>query len=89
MNIDWSKERCFVCGGEFKASSIHVTDEQTGKTSTHKVMACVRCGDTAFSPEQRLAQKMKQGGQELRPLLSCGSSDCPGCVNCGRGMSNR
>ena len=52
MKIDWSKERCSVCGGEFKASSIQVTDEQTGKTSTRKVMACVRCGDTAFSPEQ-------------------------------------
>jgi hypothetical protein len=81
VNIDWSKQRCFVCGGEFKASSVQVTNEQTGKTSTHRVNVCVRCGDTAFSPEQHLAQKMKQIGHELRPPLSCGSSASTGCVN--------
>jgi len=89
VKIDWSNERCFVCGGEFKASSVQVTNEQTGKTSTRKVMACVRCGDTAFSPEQHASQKMKQVRQEMRPLLSCGSSACSSCVNCGRGTSNR
>src|SRR5579872_4183125 len=89
MTIDWSKERCSVCGGEFKPSSVQVTNEQTGKTSTLRVMACVRCGDTAFSPEQHVAHKVKQVSQELRPPLSCGSSACPGCVNCGRGLSNR
>ena len=87
--IDWRKQRCSVCGGEFKESSIQVTDEQTGKTSSRKVMACVRCGDTAFSPEQYTAQKMKGVVHGMRPLPSCGSTDCPGCVNCGRGMSNR
>jgi hypothetical protein len=74
MKIDWTKERCFVCSGEFKASSVQVTNERTGKTSTRKVMECVRCGDTAFSPEQRLAQKMKQPGlvvfvKEVRQVM--------------------
>jgi hypothetical protein len=81
MNIDWSKQRCFVCSGEFKASSVQITNEQTGKTGTDKVKVCVRCGDTAFSPEQHTAQKMKRLGHALRPLLSCGSSACTGCVN--------
>lgn len=89
MKIDWSKERCFVCGGEFKSSTIQVTHERTGQTRTRKVMACARCGDTAFSPEQRLARSLKEAARAMRPLPSCGSSDCPGCVNCGRGMSNR
>jgi hypothetical protein len=78
MKIDWSNERCFVCGSEFQPSSIQVTNEQTGKTRTRKVMACVRCGDTPFSPEQRTAQKLKEVAQEMRRLLSCSSSDGPG-----------
>jgi len=87
VKIDWSKVRCSVCGGEFKPSGIQITDERTGKTSSRNVMACASCGDSAFSPEQYTAQKMKAKAQ--RPLLSCGMSACPGCVNCGRGMSNR
>lgn len=59
MKIDWSKQRCSICGGEFKASSVQVTDETTGRTTSRKVMACVGCGDSAFSPEQYTAQKMK------------------------------
>lgn len=70
MNIDWSKQRCFVCSGEFKASSVQVINEQTGKTSTHEVKVCVRCGDTALSPDQHTAQKMKQ------VTTNCGCS-CP------------
>ena len=89
MKIDWTKVRCSVCGGEFRASRIEVTDERTGKTRTRKVMACNRCGDTSFSPEQYTAQKLKQVAEEMRPLPACGSSQCPGCVNCGRGRSNR
>jgi len=38
VKIDWSKVRCSVCNGEFKPSSIQVTDERTGKTSSRKVM---------------------------------------------------
>ena len=75
MKIDWSKERCSVCGGEFKASPIQLTNEQTGKTNTRKVMACVRCGDTAFSPEQHLAQRLKRVRQEMSPVLSSGLSN--------------
>jgi hypothetical protein len=89
VKIDWSNERCYVCGGEFQPSSIQVTNERTGKTTTRKVMACVRCGDTAFSPEQYTAKKFKEVGQEMRRLLSSHSPECPGCVNCGRGMSDR
>jgi hypothetical protein len=40
-------------------SSVQVTDEGTGKTTRRKVMACVGCGDTPFSPEQYTAQKKK------------------------------
>ncbi len=57
MKIDWSKQRCSICRGKFKASSVQVTDETTGKTTRRKVMACVQCGDTPFSPEQYTAQK--------------------------------
>ncbi len=89
MKIDWTKERCYVCGGEFQPSSIQVSNERTGKTTTRKVLACVRCGDTAFSPEQYSAKKLKEVAQEMRRLLSSHSSECPGCVNCGRGMSDR
>ena len=89
MKIDWSKQRCSVCGGEFKESSIQVTDEQTGKSSSRKVISCICCGDMAFSPEQYIAQKMRGVVHGMCPLPSCGSSGCPGCVNCGRGTSNR
>jgi hypothetical protein len=67
----------------------HPSHRRKGKTSSRKVMACVSCGDSAFSPEQYTAQKMKGVAKAQRPLLSCGMSDCPGCINCGRGMSNR
>lgn len=89
MKIDWSKERCYVCGGEFKPSSVQVTNERTGKTTTRKVMACVRCGDMAFSPEQHTAKKLKEVAQEMRRFPSSHSSECPGCVNDGHAMSDR
>lgn len=89
MKIDWSKERCYVCGGEFQPSSIQVTNRRTGKTTTRKVMACLRCGDAAFSSEQHSAKKLKEVAQEMLRLLLSHSPECPGCVKCGRGTSNR
>ena len=47
--------------------------------------------DVQKNPMIRSSLKAQIGmlEQALKPLPSCGSPDCPGCVNCGRGQSNR
>ena len=45
----------------------------------------------------RMAEVLRQAGKEkdaknaeqAAKIVLCGSGTCPGCVNCGRGQSNR
>lgn len=56
MIIDWSKQKCFVCNsiGFHKGfSEIHTS---SGKIKKISKMICNGCGDSAFSPEQYIAQ---------------------------------
>ena len=69
MKIDWTKQRCWVCGGKFEPGHTILTDEKTGKVRRIRRMICVKCGDHAFSPEQYLAGKYKQVAAEMTEEL--------------------
>lgn len=70
MRIDWTKQRCNVCGGRFEAGHTTQIDARTGKERRIRRMICVQCGDHAFSPEQYLAMKLKEVAGEMRKRLS-------------------
>jgi hypothetical protein len=46
-------------------------------------------GATTVDVPPDMLQTIKKHVGTGKPEPACGKSDCPGCVNCGRGCSNR
>ena len=57
--------------------------EITNQRGERYKMARVGSGKNAYTKTLEYLGKVPQ------PLPKCGAAECPGCVNCGRGQSNR